>query len=491
MITRVQRRGSQVGGLLRYLWGPGKAEEHVNPHLVAAWDGAGSLTDLEPKVTASGRRDLRALTALLEQPVHASYRPPTKFVWHGQHAARAFGQPGDEIPRSPEDRHRSVSDTTWASMAVQMLTEVGVATAANDPGLRWIAMRHADDHVHIVATLVREDGRTNWLRNDYPRCVKATSDVARRYNLHRRVPPADRTAHRRPHPAEVTKARRTVRGHTPRDELRRRVRTAVAAAGSQEEFFDRLRKAGILVRLRHSSTDPRQITGYAVALPEARTADGNPVYFSGGRLAPDMTFPKLRVRWGTPVRLPAAPVVGRDELAAAMRQAVKVVAAAADDIRCDAHAAPGRAQAAAVAAADLVTSLANTVEGDRRGPLHRAAEAFDRAARDLYGRVQRPTGRSQQLRAVSRLVALMGRISGDDDASAVLALVMDLARFADTLEQLRSAQQRLHQAEAARAAGDVLRLVAGGRQPAVTPPLTATSTPAPTVGVGRRTARGR
>ncbi|MGC4878537.1 hypothetical protein ACLQ26_20040 [Micromonospora sp. DT43] len=274
MITRVHRRGSRVGRLLCYLWGPGKAEEHVNPHLVAAWDGAGPLTDLEPGVNASGKRDLRALTAMLEQPVRVGYRPPTQFVWHAS------------MRLAPEDRQRSVSDSTWANIAVQMLTEVGVATTATDPGLRWIAMRHADDHIHIVATLVREDGRTNWLRNDYPRCVKATYDVARRYNLRRRVPPADRTAHRRPHPAEVSKARRTGRAQTPREELRRRVRTAVAAAGSQEEFFARLREAGILVRLRHSSTDPRQITGYAVALPGARTAGGQPVYFGGGRLAP-------------------------------------------------------------------------------------------------------------------------------------------------------------------------------------------------------------
>ncbi|WP_030487978.1 mobilization relaxase component [Micromonospora chokoriensis] len=479
MITRVHRRGSRVGGLLRYLWGPGKAEEHTNPHLVAAWDGAGPLTHLEPKVTASGRLDLRGLTAMLEQPVRAGYRPPTKFVWHAS------------MRLAPEDRHRTVSDTTWANMAVQMLTEVGVATTATDPGLRWIAMRHADDHVHIVATLVREDGRTNWLRHDYPRCVKATYNVARRYNLHRRVPPADRTAHRSPHPAEVSKARRAGRAHTPRDELRRRVRTAVAAAGSQEEFFARLREAGILVRLRRSSTDPRQITGYAVALPGARTAGGQPVYFGGGRLAPDMTLPKLRLRWGTPTPLSPTPTVGRAERVDAMRQAAKVVTAAADDIRRDAHAAPGRAQATAVAAADLLTSLASAVEGDRRGPLHRAAEVFDRAARELYGQIRKSTSRSQEMRAMSRLVALMGRVSGEDDVIAALALVMDLARLADTLEQLRNAQQRLHQAEAARSAAAALRLVAGGRQRTVTLPLTATSTPVPTVGGGRRTVRGR
>ncbi|MEK8106594.1 hypothetical protein NKG94_17550 [Micromonospora sp. M12] len=97
----------------------------------------------------------------------------------------------------------------------------------------------------------------------------------------------------------------------------------------------------------------------------------------------------------------------------------------------------------------------------------------------------------QEMRAMSRLVVLMGRVSGDDDTIAALALVMDLARLADTLEQLRNAQQRLHQAEAARAAADALRLVAGGRQRAVTPPLTPTSTTVPTVGGGRRTSRGR
>lgn len=479
MITRVHRRGSRVGGLLRYLWGPGKAEEHVNPRLVAAWDGAGTLTDLEPKVTADGKRDVRALTALLEQPVRAGYRRPNKFVWHAS------------MRLAPEDRRRTLSDSTWASMAEQMLTEVGIATTATDPGLRWIAVRHADDHVHIVASLVREDGRTNWMRNDYPRCVKATYNVARRYNLHRWVPPADRTAHRRPHPVEVSKARRTGRAQTPRDELRRRVRTAVAAAGSEEEFFARLREAGVLVRLRRSSTDPRQITGYAVALPGARTAGGQPVFFGGGRLAPDMTLPKLRLRWGTPTPLPVAPTAGRAERVEAMRRAATVATAAADDIRRVARTDPGRAQATAVAAADLLTSLAYAVEGDRRGPLHRAAEVFDRAARDLYGRVHRSTSRSQEMRAMSRLVALMGRISGDDDAIAALALVMDLARLADTVEQLRRAQHRLHQADAARTAAKALRLVADGRRPVVTLLLAAAPTSAPTVGGGRRAARGR
>lgn len=482
MIARVHRRGSRVGGLLRYLWGPGKAEEHVNPRLIAAWDGAGELDDLEPTVTASGKRDFRHLTALLEEPVRAGQRPPNKPVWH------------TSIRLAPEDRIRTFSDATWAHMVREMLTEAGVATAADDPGLRWIAMRHADDHVHIAATLVREDGRTNWLRNDYPKCVKATYNVARRYGLNRHVPPADRTAHRRPHPVEVSKARRTGRSQTPRDELRRRVRTAVAAAADEHEFLDRLRDAGVLIRLRHSTTDPERITGYAVALPGARTADGQPVYFGGGRLAPDLTLPKLRQRWGTaPTERVASgrPTVSRAERVEAMRQAASTVRAAAEEISQHARSNPGRAQATAVAAADILTCVAHAVEGDRRGPLHRAAEVFDRAARDLYGRVARATSRSQDMRAMARVVALMGRISGDDDAIAALALIMDLARLGDTLEELRTAQRRLHQAQDASAAATALRLVAAGGTRPVTPAPIVVATPVRTVDGGRRVPRGR
>ena len=52
---------------------------------------------------------------------------------------------------------------------------------------------------------------------------------------------------------------------------------------------------------------------------------------------------------------------------------------------------------------------------------------------------------------MSRLVHLMGHIAGDKDTFAMLALLLDLARLSDTLASLRDAQQRYHQAEAARA----------------------------------------
>ncbi len=71
MIGRVYR-GGDVGGLLRYLYGPGRHNEHENPHLVAAWDltSPGELATLEPRVLsgegARAVRDFRAMTGSLE-----------------------------------------------------------------------------------------------------------------------------------------------------------------------------------------------------------------------------------------------------------------------------------------------------------------------------------------------------------------------------------------------------------------------------------------
>lgn len=65
MIGKVVR-GNDIGGLLRYLFGPGRANEHTNPHIVAAWDDgvvAAHTPGSDPR--------LKRLTALLEQPLAA------------------------------------------------------------------------------------------------------------------------------------------------------------------------------------------------------------------------------------------------------------------------------------------------------------------------------------------------------------------------------------------------------------------------------------
>jgi len=79
MIGKVVR-GCHAGGLLRYLYGPGRANEHIHPHLVA---GFGDPAELEPDRPPGGAPDLRRLAGLLAQPLAALGRPGyDKPVWH-------------------------------------------------------------------------------------------------------------------------------------------------------------------------------------------------------------------------------------------------------------------------------------------------------------------------------------------------------------------------------------------------------------------------
>jgi hypothetical protein len=77
MIGKVLR-GTDARRLLYYLYGPGKANEHTDPHLVA---GFGDAAELEPGRRPDESRDFRRLTGLLAQPLAAlngsNYRPLT------------------------------------------------------------------------------------------------------------------------------------------------------------------------------------------------------------------------------------------------------------------------------------------------------------------------------------------------------------------------------------------------------------------------------
>jgi MobA/VirD2-like, nuclease domain len=291
MIGKVLR-GTNARGLLRYLYGPGRVNEHTGPHLVA---GFSDPAELEPERRPSGSPDLRRLAGLLAQPVAAlAWQGCDRPVWHCS------------VRAAPEDR--TLSDAEWAQVAAGVMHRTGLAAEGDDLGVRWVAVRHAGDHIHIVATLARQDGGKPSTWNDFYRVREACQDAERRFGL-RSTAPADRTAARCATRAETEQAARRGWRETPRAALRRGVCTAAAGAGTEQEFFTRLRQSGVLVRLRHSTTSPGQVTGYAVGLAGHRARDGGVIWYGGGKLAADLTLPKLRARWQPPV--------GHDRLSAA------------------------------------------------------------------------------------------------------------------------------------------------------------------------------
>jgi hypothetical protein len=427
-----------VQGLLFYLWGPGKKEEHVDPHLVAAWDGAGELADLEPVVTVAGRRDFRHLADLLEIPVRAGRNPPRKPVWH----CSVRAHPNDPI----------LTDQQWRDIARLVLAKVGLAPDGDDRAVRWIAMRHGPDHIHIVATLVRQDRRTYWARNDYPLVQAACRDIEAQYDLVRVGPPG-RGSRSWPKAGELNKTVRRRRPVTPRDELRRRVRDAATLAVDEDDFFIRLtHDRAVTVRLRESEREPGQISGYAVHLAEDNTADGEPIFYSGGRLAADLSLTRLRQRWQ-----PYTTLAGTDRRVRQLRpppaEIYQRAAALMTDVTRHMSANPEAASGIGAAAADVLTALASTWEGAAGGPLTRAAELFDRATHESTSRGPALVGTpGYSLRAVARILATAGSRGEQNELHAMLQLVRAMAGIADAVAQLRDAQQRLHQADAARQA---------------------------------------
>ena len=143
-----------------------------------------------------------------------------------------------------------------------------------DEAVRWVAVRHGDDHIHMVAMLARQDGGKPSLSWERYKVRAACRAAEQRFGL-RPTAPADHTAARRPSRAENEKAARRGLQEAPRITLRRQVTTAAAAAGSEGEFFACLDQAGMLVRKRFGVKNPGEVTGYAVALPGDTTRTAN------------------------------------------------------------------------------------------------------------------------------------------------------------------------------------------------------------------------
>ncbi|MFF7159455.1 relaxase/mobilization nuclease domain-containing protein [Streptomyces sp. NPDC008139] len=229
MIPKITTGTGGTYGLITYLYGPGKANEHTGQHMVASWNGFAP----DPGPTA-GREAVSKLARQLDLPVKSLPREqrPKTTIWHCS------------VRTAADDRY--LSDDEWAAVARRMVHAAGIAPEGDAKACRWVAVRHAPDHIHIAATLVREDGRTA-RRNFDKRAVQAESRaIEKDYGL-RELHPGDGTAAQRASSAERRKADRRGLESPARDQLRDAVRRALAGASTEEEFFHRLTAQGVRI----------------------------------------------------------------------------------------------------------------------------------------------------------------------------------------------------------------------------------------------------
>ncbi len=440
MVPKI-RRGSRTYGLLSYLYGPGRRDEHTDAHLVGSWDGFAP----DPGRAHDAKAAMSQLAAALDLRVkQAGPTAPAQHVWH----CSVRTAPGDRL----------LGDDEWKDVARRLVTAVGLTPDSDPDGCRWVAVRHADDHIHIVATMVRGDLRRPRMNYDFKKAQAECRRIEQDLGL-RRLHPGDGTAAKNPTSAERFKAERTGRAATPREALREAVRNAVAGTATEEEFFTRLREAGLRIKLRRGPS--RDVLGYSVAVPGDRNGQGTPVWFSGSTLAPDLSLPKIRRRLdhsalgrdGTGDAVAARPC----ESAPALQR--RGVAAAIEQVVIDLEGGSDEAAAHLPGLSELLDATAQTSPPDTRADLREAARAFERATRS-HIRAERSDTRV--LRAAARgIVHAGGALSRGEDGAASAMLLSTLLLAAVAAARWHSARDHAQQAEAARHAATHLRAAYG------------------------------
>lgn len=367
MIGKV-KRGDDIGGLMAYLFGPGKHNEHTDPHVIGHWTGLpGEVVGLG----ADGQPDLGPAVADLKRDLKtAGLLGKADTVWHCSVAIPA----GDGL----------LTDAQWRAVAETIVEEVGL----EDPdagAVRWVAVRHGlskegNDHIHIAATLA---GRTRFgdladrtfLRADYAAVRRVCNQFEARWGM-TGTGAGTGAAHQEPTRAEVEIAARTGLELPTRLRLERAVRTAAIATTGPAEFTARLAGEGITVTFtRPSAQRPGTWLGVTFAAADYTDAAGVPVAFSGRKLARDLSAPGIQARWDA--RNGADPrLLGGS--------AGQLVTALADALR--AADVPGgglpELRGRIAAGADALWAAAEAVEEDRGGPWHTAAAEAGRAARE-------------------------------------------------------------------------------------------------------------
>lgn len=444
-----------------YLASEGRANEHTEQHLVAGdpaivamygYDVLDQATarqiahDLDLPRQVFGTEVTRLATAtdpttgeLIKERVAAD-------VWHCSLSLRA-----DE---------GQLTDEKWNAIATEFVRRMGFA--GDDIGkanCRWVAVRHGlskngNDHVHVVVSLVREDGTKASVHRDFERTQTVSAELEREFGLQVFDQPERAYPERGVRPGAAFAAER--RGAAEPDMLRleRSVRAAASAAIDEGEFVRRLRRQGLLIRPRFATGRSDVVMGYSVALRPA--GDERAVWHGGGRLARDLTLPALRKGWPdspqtaqsavdewaatskNPWRYrPVAPGAEEREPAPDMWEKYgREVAALRDQLR--AVPIDDRATWAHVAreTAGAFAAWSQRTEATP-GPL---AEASRNLARSAQLRAYESTKRPPQLRSLAGAAMLAAHVASNRNATAAQVVLMrELTRLARAVHDMHAA----------------------------------------------------
>ncbi|APE23857.1 MULTISPECIES: relaxase/mobilization nuclease domain-containing protein [Streptomyces] len=447
--------GSDSRGLIVYLFGPGRRDEHTDPHIVAAWDMAGAPDPGRDPTATYSQLAKRLDTHVDLRTRELGGKKPPQHVWHCP------------VRTAPGDRY--LTDAEWAEVARRIVHATGIAPDGDEKACRWIAVRHADDHIHLMATTVRADGRRPRTHRDGQRAQAECRKIEAEFGL-RRLKSGDLTAPRTPTSAERTKAERQGQTVTARHWLRDQAYAVAAAVHNEADYFTVLQSLGIKVKTR-LGPETGDVIGYSLAAPGDTNAAGEPVWYGGSKLAPDLSINRLRER------LPGQEMADRPrhvaDPAAPWRHTTTAIHAARAVLDSDDDAA---AQGHLAAFGDALYNIASATTGPHQAELQAAAMAFNRARRSA---TRADHQAATALRKAAKELAYASNQPGGL-AIALLFATVHLARAAAKWHE-----QRGHEQQAA-AAQEALRHLQAGYQQAAAPVLADLALRAPRAAIASR-----
>src|SRR5690625_5060065 len=299
-------RGGRMTGLMAYLAGPGRSNEHTNPMIVA---GDGRVTfEVEPG-TVLRHDDAMTIGAIMDQPrkvygteIHAATK-----TWDAD--AEAYIQNGTKqahvwhcsLSLRPEEGQLSAEQ--WKNIAEDFVEKMGFIDPDGTKSSRWVAIHHGNskkgnDHIHIAVQLVREDGTKVRVFRDFNKAQEVCGELEKNHGLEVVEARGQGRSVSADKPAERARAQREGRSMSARYELRRRMRAALATAGGVDQYLGRLQDMGISLAPSFAKGSNQQIRGYKVALPDSKDANGAAIWYSPSKLDATLGWPHIVKRFG-------------------------------------------------------------------------------------------------------------------------------------------------------------------------------------------------
>ena len=470
MIPNVTR-GGRTPGVLIYLVGKGKREEHETPHLVAGSPEAIRMAEARPLE----RRDAVALARFLDEPREAFGTKVT--IAERDKSGRVIGVRGAHVwhcslslhPQEPE-----LADERWAEIAEAFIEQMGFAGERAKAQCRWVVIRHGrsaggSDHAHLVVTLVAEDGSKASVHNDRPRAQNACRELEQRFGLHRVEARTRQAGSRALKHGELAADRRRGRGvgergglaeRSSRQTLERIVRACATASRHEAEFVRQLREQGVQARPRYAEGGTSEVVGYSVRLPDTGHGPHGSVWYGGGRLARDLTLPALRrswqqgddarrravTEWGSPApvgrRSPAGRRAELEQRALMWHRCTTELERVRRQLRA-AGSEPAAIAHAAREGAGVLAAWSIALEANQPGPLARAARQLARSA-ELPAYTAVP---ARRLPRASGLALLMLAAAKPDTAVGWMVVAREIALLGTELGRVHRARGELDRAQ--------------------------------------------